>query len=104
MIDFKGRPILLDRTIPQDPAIKSILDSKRGRVEAFEEEVVGTSRVILNGDKYLCRKAECNLGNFIGDAFVYGRVAENQGGLFWTDAAIAVVNSGGKERIYVQIK
>lgn len=53
--------------------------------------------MILNGDKLLCRTTECNLGNFIGDAFVYGRVVENYGSLYWTDAAIAVVNSGGKE-------
>ncbi|KAH8400483.1 hypothetical protein KR222_001499, partial [Zaprionus bogoriensis] len=95
LIDFKGAPILLDQTVALDPKIKSFLDSRRSKVDELEDQVVGTSKVILNGDKLLCRKEECNLGNFIADAFVYGRVVENQGGLYWTDAALAVINGGG---------
>jgi len=75
--------------------MKSLLDSKRKKINELDSQVVGTTKVILNGDPMACRKQECNFGNFICDAFVYGRVAEDFGGLYWTDASIALINGGG---------
>lgn len=95
MIKYSGSPILLDNTVAHDSAVKALLDSKRATIDELETQVVGVSKVVLNGDREACRQSECNFGNFIGDALVYGRVIEDYGGLYWTDAAIALMNSGG---------
>ncbi|EDW61288.1 protein 5NUC [Drosophila virilis] len=95
LIKYSGSPILLDNTVAHDSAVKALLDSKRATIDELETQVVGVSKVVLNGDREVCRQSECNFGNFIGDALVYGRVIEDYGGLYWTDAAIALMNSGG---------
>lgn len=54
------------------------------------EEIVGSSRVYLDGN---CYRSECNLGNFITDSFVdwYAFKYEAIGG--WTDASIALIQA-----------
>ncbi|KAH8297419.1 hypothetical protein KR044_011480 [Drosophila immigrans] len=93
LIHFKGAPILLDSSVAQDSTIKAMLDARRQKIDELDDQVVGTSKVFLNGSS--CRNVECNFGNLISDAMVYGRVTEDQGGLYWTDAAIALWNGGG---------
>jgi 2',3'-cyclic-nucleotide 2'-phosphodiesterase (5'-nucleotidase family) len=40
-------------------------------------EEIGKTKVLLDGDTKHCRVHECNLGNFIADAFVdYVSIAE----------------------------
>ncbi len=39
-----------------------------------EERIIGYTDIYLNGNISVCGQRECNLGNFITDAFVYSRV------------------------------
>ncbi|KAH8393411.1 hypothetical protein KR215_010236, partial [Drosophila sulfurigaster] len=93
LINFRGKPMLLDSSVPLDSSIKAVLDARRTKIDELDEQIVGVSKVFLNGSS--CRKVECNFGNLITDAMVYGRIAEDQGGLYFTDAAIAFANGGG---------
>ncbi|EDW01383.1 GH21407 [Drosophila grimshawi] len=95
LLTFDGAPILLDRTVKHDSQVKAFLDSKRQAIEELEGQVVGVSKAYLDGDGSHCRTGECNLGNLITDAIVYARVTENLGGIYWTDASIALYNGGG---------
>lgn len=92
---WEGSPLLLNDEIPQDRDVLDALEEYREEVEAYENEVIGTTKVILEGDN--CRKEECNMGNLLTDAMVSIRA-----GLYtlsdnnkWTDAAIAIVQGGG---------
>ncbi|KAH8370445.1 hypothetical protein KR093_003565, partial [Drosophila rubida] len=93
LINFRGKPILLDKSVPINSTVKAALDAKRQKIDELDSQIVGMSKVFLNGST--CRSEECNFGNLISDAMVYGRVTEDQGGIFWTDAAIALWNGGG---------
>ncbi|KAL7735758.1 hypothetical protein ACLKA6_020007 [Drosophila palustris] len=95
LINFKGSPILLNSSVELESNMKSLLDFKRKKIDELDGQVVGTTKVLLNGDRKACRKKECNFGNFICDTLVYARVAEGFGGLYWTDASIALFNGGG---------
>lgn len=81
-----------------------MLAGKRATIEKLEEKIVGTTKVLLNGDPSVCRERECNFGSFIADAFVYARVIENYGGVYWTDAAIGIMNAGGNWLKYLNIQ
>lgn len=92
---WEGKPLLLNDDVPQDVDVLDALEEYRSEVEAYENQVIGTTKVILEGDN--CRKEECNMGNLIADAMVSIRA-----GLYtvsddgkWTDAAIAVIQGGG---------
>lgn len=67
----------------------------RPNITALEKSVIGHTKVYLEGHRTICRTEECNLGNLVADSMIYGRVIENQGGSFWTDAAIAFIMGGG---------
>ncbi|XP_034477843.1 protein 5NUC-like [Drosophila innubila] len=95
LIYFKGNPILLDSSVELESNMKSLLEMKRKKIDELDSQVIGTTKVFLNGDRTACRNKECNFGNFICDSLVYGRVAEDFGGLYWTDASIALLNGGG---------
>lgn len=92
MIKFDGTPLLLNAAIPRDPEFLQLLEIYRPGILALEQEIVGHTKVFLDGD---CRQKECNLGNFIADSLVdYNAIhyTENE---FWTDAAIGFFQSGG---------
>lgn len=60
LITFDGTPILLNGTIPRDEDLLELLNDYRPAVEALEKQIVGETKVKLDGD---CRLQECNLGN-----------------------------------------
>ncbi|XP_046636695.1 snake venom 5'-nucleotidase-like [Daphnia pulicaria] len=94
VIAAAGLPILMDKSIPQDPSVLQELIPFRKEVEALSEKEVGKTRVFLDGNRLSCRMVECNLGNFLADAYVdlFTKFAgEGQ----WNKVAIALVNSGG---------
>ncbi|KAH8400587.1 hypothetical protein KR222_007245, partial [Zaprionus bogoriensis] len=95
LIDFDGYPILLNATVAQDKELLNLLEVYRENVTALERSVIGYSKVYLEGHKTVCRSVECNLGNLITDAMVFSRVLEDQGGNYWTDAAIALHHGSG---------
>ncbi|KAH8297417.1 hypothetical protein KR044_011478, partial [Drosophila immigrans] len=104
LLEFNGSPILLDSSVAQDKELLTLLEVYRENVTALEKSVVGHSKVHLEGQKVICRSIECNLGNLITDAMIFSRVMEDQGGDYWTDAAIAVhQGGGGSHRISISL-
>ena len=67
LVEIDGSPILLDATIPQDLDVLKLLEYYRPGIAALENEIVGSTKVLLDAS---CRLRECNLGNFMTDAFV----------------------------------
>lgn len=88
---FDGQPLLLDASVPRDPEVLRLLEDFRPSITAFQQNVVGESRVFLNGT---CKFGECNLGNLVTDAMVDAYVLRYHGPT-WSDTAIALYNSGG---------
>ncbi|KAM7345637.1 protein 5NUC-like isoform 1-T3 [Cochliomyia hominivorax] len=95
LIEFDGTPLLLDAEIPRESDVLQLLEVYRPNITALESNVVGHTKVHLEGRAEICRSGECNLGNLVADSMVYARVLENQGGSYWTDAPIAFVQGGG---------
>ncbi|KAK2577173.1 hypothetical protein KPH14_003330 [Odynerus spinipes] len=91
---IEGNPILVDSSIEQAPDVLEELDQLRPGINNISSMVVGKSRVLLDGDSKTCRRAECNLGNLITDAIIDYNAQEYVVKGAWTDAAIAVQNSG----------
>ncbi|EKU93857.1 5'-nucleotidase C-terminal domain-containing protein [Alloiococcus otitis] len=68
----------------EDPVIKEMLEEIQAEVERELGEVIGSTSVVLNGERDFVRRGETNLGNLITDA-----VRE------FTGAEIAFINGGG---------
>lgn len=96
LIQWDGSPILLNASVAQEQDLLDLLEVFRPNVTRLEKSVVGHTKVHLEGNKAVCRAEECNLGNLIADAMVFSRLMEEQGGDFWTDAAISIMQGGGK--------
>ncbi|XP_067627166.1 protein 5NUC-like [Eurosta solidaginis] len=94
LIEFDGTPILLDASVPRESDVLDLLEVYRSNITDLEKSIVGHTKVQLEGRKVACRSTECNLGNLITESMIYARVVEDQGGAFWTDAPIAIMNSG----------
>ncbi|XP_022910616.2 protein 5NUC-like [Onthophagus taurus] len=88
---FRGQPIFIDESVPQDPQVLKLLDKYRPDIIALNTTMIGKTKVFLEGDT--CRERECNFGNLAMDAFINYRSSRYQG-LYWTDTAIALMNSG----------
>lgn len=95
MIKFDGTPILLNSEIPREPDVLELLEVYRPEVAKLENNVVGHTKVFIDGRAEICHSRECNLGNLVTDAMIHARVLEDLGGTFWTDAAVAFVQGGG---------
>lgn len=91
MIYIDGTPILLNASIERENDILELLDQYRPAILELQNEIVGNTRVNLDGS---CRRKECNLGNFIADSMIDWN-AMKHGGEGWTDAAIAFIQGGG---------
>ncbi|XP_050419547.1 protein 5NUC-like [Adelges cooleyi] len=98
VVSCDGNPVLLDSSVAQDPEILETVNVVQDEIVNKTNEVVAYSAVFLEGDDYMCRVRECNLGNIATDAFVdfnlrkyitSFNVTEQ-----WTDAAISVIPSG----------
>lgn len=90
---FQGQPLLLDSNIIEDTDVLELLERYRPEVSALDTQVLGKTRVVLDGSTQECRHRECNFGNWIADAFVAYRTTV-YGGIYWTDAPIGLVNGG----------
>ncbi|KAH8280429.1 hypothetical protein KR018_006987, partial [Drosophila ironensis] len=95
LIEWDGAPILLNASVAQEQDLLDLLEVFRPNVTALEKSVIGHTKVHLEGRKEVCRARECNLGNLVADAMVFSRAMENQGGDYWTDAAISLMQGGG---------
>ena len=63
LVSWRGSPILLDSSYPQDPVIVKKIYPMRARLAW---NVVGTSETLL----LQSRTGESNIGNFVADAMV----------------------------------
>lgn len=93
LVDYSGQPLLLNSNIPQDTEALNQLEVYRAEVNDLDSQVIGKSRVLLDGDSKSCRYKECNFGNLVTDAFIAYRasVAVTD---YWTDTPIALINGG----------
>lgn len=91
LIEIDGTPILLNGTIERESDVLQMLELYRPAVLELQNEIVGSTRVHLDGN---CRRRECNLGNFIADSMVDWNV-KRYSGTGWTDAAIGIIQGGG---------
>lgn len=53
-----------------DPFILQELNAWGKNITAMSNEEIGRTKVLLDGDTIHCRLKECNLGNFLADAYV----------------------------------
>lgn len=67
IIKYDGLPLLLDHEIPRDPELLKTVDHYRSEIDKINNEVLGQSKVVLDGD---CRLVECNMGNLFTDAIL----------------------------------
>ncbi|XP_057320783.1 protein 5NUC-like [Microplitis mediator] len=91
---INGNPILVTSDIEQAPDILHELEAWRPTDELLTKTPLGFTKVFLDGDKKRCRSRECNFGNLITEAMVDYNAKQYLTGFGWTDASIAIVNSG----------
>ncbi|XP_072855161.2 5'-nucleotidase [Pogona vitticeps] len=94
VIKAVGNPILLDKSISEDPIVKAQVDEMKRELQNFSSKVIGKTIVYLNGTTYACRFQECNMGNLICDAAVYNNLRhpdDNQ----WNHVSMCIINGGG---------
>lgn len=101
IVKYSGNPVLLNRSIPQDPEVLAIVNKYSGEVAKTSEVVLGKTSIKLDGSS--CRLKECNMGNLITDAMVHKYAAEYKG-QGWTDAPIAIIQGGGIRSSIAHIK
>uniref|UniRef100_A0A1B0FBT2 5'-nucleotidase n=1 Tax=Glossina morsitans morsitans TaxID=37546 RepID=A0A1B0FBT2_GLOMM len=95
LIEYDGTPILLNASVPRESDVLELLELYRPNITALETNIIGHTKVYLDGRAEKCRREECNMGNMVTDAMVYARVLEDLGGSYWTDAPIAFTAGGG---------
>ncbi|XP_046409396.1 protein 5NUC-like isoform X2 [Neodiprion fabricii] len=91
---IEGNPILLDSSVEQAEDVVEELENWRAAINNLTITYVGSSSVFLDGDADVCRRQECNMGNLVTDAMIDYISRQYNGSDGWTDAPIAVMNSG----------
>lgn len=91
---IEGNPILVDASVEQAKDVLKLIIDKRGPIDEMEHKMIGKTRVLIDGDSKNCRRQECNMGNLICDAMLDYYAGEYLSKDGWTDAAIAIQNSG----------
>lgn len=92
VVSWEGAPVYLDEHIVPDPEIVRLMQPWKEIVDVEGLKKVGTSKVPLSRSG--CGYQECNMGNFVADAFAHQAVAMAGPGE-WTYAPIALTNIGG---------
>lgn len=83
----EGEPILMDKSITPDPAFLARVAELKKPIEDMKKKVVGNSGGVIDGDRRVCRAAECSMGNLVADAMLAR--TKDQG------ISIAIQNGGG---------
>lgn len=90
---WRGQPILLNQSYPEDPDMINVLEKYKDNVTAASNTVVGSTKVLLDGRS--CRTEECSLGNFIADSlFDFYASQKSASNSSWSDINGAVVVGG----------
>ncbi|CAG9812503.1 unnamed protein product [Phaedon cochleariae] len=93
LVKFSGQPELMVASIPQEEDVLRLLETYRPEVDKVNTEIIGRSKVTLDGDSKLCRSNECNFGNLLTDALVAYKASISP--KLWTEAPIGLYNGGG---------
>jgi 5'-nucleotidase len=84
---YNGAPILIDASIPEDPAIAADVAVFYEPVAQLSNTVIGETELLLDGNRPVVRSRESNLGNLICDAMLWK--TEGAG------SQICITNGGG---------
>jgi hypothetical protein len=84
---YNGAPILIDASIPEDPAIAADVALYYEPVQQLAATVIGQTELLLDGSRPVVRSRESNLGNLICDAMLW----KTQG----VGSQICITNGGG---------
>jgi 5'-nucleotidase / UDP-sugar diphosphatase len=84
---WSGSPILVDASLPDDPAAAQKLTELSKPLEMLKTSVVGKTIAGLDGSKSTVRNRESNLGNLVADAALWSTSRDG--------TTIALVNGGG---------
>ncbi len=84
---YNGNPILINASIPEDPAIAADVAVFYAPVQQLANTVIGETEVILDGGNPAARIGEANMGNLICDAMLW----KTQG----AGGQICITNGGG---------
>ena len=87
IIEAKGEPIIMDAGVAEDAAVKARITEAAVPLEEIRQKVVAEAVAGIEGDRSVCRVAECPMGNLVADAML-ARV-KGQG------ITIAIQNGGG---------
>lgn len=80
--------ITIDDSVKEDADAKAILDQYKADIQDLKTEKVGSTDVLLDGQREHVRAKETNLGNFIADGML--KKAQESAG-----ADLAITNGGG---------
>jgi len=84
---YNGAPILINASIPEDPAIAADVAVFYEPVAQLANTVIGETELLLDGNRPVVRSRESNLGNLICDAMLWK--TEGAG------SQICITNGGG---------
>ncbi|XP_018118910.1 snake venom 5'-nucleotidase isoform X2 [Xenopus laevis] len=94
VIHSSGNPILLDRTIPEDPTLLGEVIQWKEAIKNYSAQSIGKTLVYLNGSALECRNRECNMGNLICDAMIDNNI-RHPDELRWNHVSLCILNGGG---------
>ncbi|EDO42016.1 predicted protein [Nematostella vectensis] len=94
LTSWTGNPVLLDRSVAKDSALEQQVQRMKGRVDKLASIKIGRSLVQLNGDRDVCWRGECNLGNVITDAMVMTYANKTATSMQWTGASVGLQTAG----------
>ncbi|KAJ8711057.1 hypothetical protein PYW07_008299 [Mythimna separata] len=66
---YEGSPVFLNRSIPEDPKIKALLEPYAHKLHKIVNEVVGYADGDFDMD--VCASQECALGNFVAESYLH---------------------------------
>lgn len=95
IVEWGGNPILLNASVNEDTSITKVLDPYKINLTILMEEVIGSTKVLMEHGDAICRMQECNLGNMVADAYYdYYVNREPTNASAWSKLNGAVVNAG----------
>jgi 5'-nucleotidase len=65
-----SRPILVDRSIPEDPFLLAMVQRFQRPIEALRRSVIGQTEVLLDGSRDATRRGEATMAAVIADGFL----------------------------------
>ncbi|XP_048482466.1 apyrase [Plutella xylostella] len=72
---FEGTPVFLNRSIPEDPSIKALMQPYSDKLHSIVGEVVGYSPHDLSSAS--CDSGECAVGNLVADSYLDAAKSKN---------------------------